>query len=196
MLQLVRLVTALVFLDRSPADALRLYASLFISLGAHVVAAIALLILPLTGWLDPEPDPITIEIVEPLAATTMPHSQKPASSLPPEVANLSTDLDLDLDVDLDAPVFIHPVQAMPAERTKKFALTQIAQYTFDTTLCLGSLVFSGVLDRFPKLKLILSGFHEAALMTQAVKRLAHPGEKMVFQYTTSSTSLQKKLGVQ
>ena len=59
-------------------------------------------------------------------------------------------------VDLDAPVFIHPVQAMPAERTKKFALTQIAQYTFDTTLCLGSLVFSGVLDRFPKLKLILS----------------------------------------
>ncbi|RVT54504.1 hypothetical protein ENE75_04085 [Rubrivivax albus] len=43
------------------------------------------------------------EIVEPLAATTMPHSQKPASSLPPDVANLSTDLDLDLDVDLDAP---------------------------------------------------------------------------------------------
>ncbi|MCP5284407.1 MAG: hypothetical protein H6933_05880 [Burkholderiaceae bacterium] len=43
------------------------------------------------------------EIVEPLAATTMPHSQKPASSLPPDVANLSADLDLDLDVDLDAP---------------------------------------------------------------------------------------------
>jgi pilus assembly protein FimV len=43
------------------------------------------------------------EMVEPLGATTMPHSQKPPSSLPPEVANLSTDLDLDLDVDLDAP---------------------------------------------------------------------------------------------
>lgn len=59
-------------------------------------------------------------------------------------------------VELDAPVFIHPVQAMPAPRTAKFALTQVAQYTFDTTLCLGSLIFSGVLDRFPKLKLILS----------------------------------------
>jgi aminocarboxymuconate-semialdehyde decarboxylase len=59
-------------------------------------------------------------------------------------------------VALDAPIFIHPVQAMPAPRTAKFALSQIAQYTFDTTLCVGSLIFSGVLDRFPQLRLILS----------------------------------------
>jgi thioredoxin reductase (NADPH) len=55
----------------------------------------------------------------------------------------------------------------------------------------------GDINWYPgKLKLILSGFHEAALMTQAVKRIAHPDQKLVFQYTTSSTSLQKKLGVQ
>src|SRR5579884_4047097 len=59
-------------------------------------------------------------------------------------------------VELDAPVFIHPVQAMPTPRTAKFALTQIAQYTFDTTLCVGSLIFSGVLDRFPTLRLVLA----------------------------------------
>jgi aminocarboxymuconate-semialdehyde decarboxylase len=59
-------------------------------------------------------------------------------------------------VKLDAPVFIHPVQAMPPPRVAKFALVQIAQYTFDTTLCVGSLIFSGVLDRFPTLRLILS----------------------------------------
>jgi thioredoxin reductase (NADPH) len=46
-----------------------------------------------------------------------------------------------------------------------------------------------------KLKLILSGFHEAALMSQAAKRIVHPNQRIVFQYTTSSTSLQKKLGV-
>jgi aminocarboxymuconate-semialdehyde decarboxylase len=57
---------------------------------------------------------------------------------------------------LNAPVFIHPVQAMPTPRIAKFALTQIAQYTFDTTLCVGSLIFSGVLDRFPTLRIILS----------------------------------------
>jgi thioredoxin reductase (NADPH) len=43
------------------------------------------------------------------------------------------------------------------------------------------------------LKLILSGFHEAALMSQAAKRIVSPGERIIFQYTTSSTSLQKKL---
>ncbi|MEQ1952444.1 NAD(P)/FAD-dependent oxidoreductase [Mesorhizobium sp. CN2-181] len=54
----------------------------------------------------------------------------------------------------------------------------------------------GDINTYPgKLKLILSGFHEAALMTQAAKRIVSPGERVVFQYTTSSTSLQKKLGV-
>ena len=54
----------------------------------------------------------------------------------------------------------------------------------------------GDINSYPgKLKLILSGFHEAALMTQAAKRICSPGERIVFQYTTSSTNLQKKLGV-
>jgi thioredoxin reductase (NADPH) len=54
----------------------------------------------------------------------------------------------------------------------------------------------GDINTYPgKLKLILSGFHEAALMAQAAKRIVHPDERVVFQYTTSSSSLQKKLGV-
>jgi thioredoxin reductase (NADPH) len=46
-----------------------------------------------------------------------------------------------------------------------------------------------------KLKLILCGFHEAALMAQAAFHICRPNEKLRFQYTTSSSSLQKKLGV-
>jgi thioredoxin reductase (NADPH) len=46
-----------------------------------------------------------------------------------------------------------------------------------------------------KLKLILSGFHEGALMAQKAHHYVHPEKRLVFQYTTSSTSLQKKLGV-
>ncbi|MBI1328896.1 MAG: ferredoxin--NADP(+) reductase [Alphaproteobacteria bacterium] len=46
-----------------------------------------------------------------------------------------------------------------------------------------------------KLKLILSGFHEAALMAQAAFHIVKPNEKLRFQYTTSSSNLQKKLGV-
>jgi thioredoxin reductase (NADPH) len=54
----------------------------------------------------------------------------------------------------------------------------------------------GDINTYPgKLKLILSGFHEAALMAQKAHHYVHPEKRLVFQYTTSSTSLQKKLGV-
>jgi thioredoxin reductase (NADPH) len=54
----------------------------------------------------------------------------------------------------------------------------------------------GDINNYPgKLKLILSGFHEAALMSQAAHRIVHPDRKLRFQYTTSSTDLQQKLGV-
>jgi len=54
----------------------------------------------------------------------------------------------------------------------------------------------GDINWYPgKLKLILSGFHEAALMAQAAVRIVHPDRKIRFQYTTSSSDLQQKLGV-
>jgi thioredoxin reductase (NADPH) len=54
----------------------------------------------------------------------------------------------------------------------------------------------GDINHYPgKLKLILSGFHEAALMSHAAFRIIRPEEKLRFQYTTSSTDLQKKLGI-
>jgi thioredoxin reductase (NADPH) len=54
----------------------------------------------------------------------------------------------------------------------------------------------GDINTYPgKLKLILCGFHEAALMAQAAVHIVFPDKKIVFQYTTSSSSLQKKLGV-
>lgn len=54
----------------------------------------------------------------------------------------------------------------------------------------------GDINTYPgKLKLILSGFHEAALMAQEAHRIVYPDKKLTFQYTTSSSSLQKKLGV-
>jgi thioredoxin reductase (NADPH) len=54
----------------------------------------------------------------------------------------------------------------------------------------------GDINTYPgKLKLILSGFHEVALMAQKAHRYVFPDKRLVFQYTTSSTSLHKKLGV-
>lgn len=54
----------------------------------------------------------------------------------------------------------------------------------------------GDINTYPgKLKLILSGFHEAALMSRQAFRYIYPEAKLKFEYTTSSSSLQKKLDV-
>jgi aminocarboxymuconate-semialdehyde decarboxylase len=105
----------------------------------------------------------------------LPHPQESAAELEYAVRELGavgavlaanvegTNLgELDLDafwqkvVALNVGVFIHPVQAQPLPRSAKFGLLQIAQYTVDTTLCVGSLIGAGVLDRFPELRLLLS----------------------------------------
>jgi thioredoxin reductase (NADPH) len=66
--------------------------------------------------------------------------------------------------------------------------------SFETTI--PGLFAIGDINTYPgKLKLILSGFHEAALMAQKAYHYVYPEKRLVFQYTTSSTSLQKKLGV-
>jgi thioredoxin reductase (NADPH) len=54
----------------------------------------------------------------------------------------------------------------------------------------------GDINWYPgKLKLILSGFHEAALASHAAFALARPEQKLRFQYTTSSSELQTRLKV-
>ncbi len=68
--------------------------------------------------------------------------------------------------------------------TEKFATDQTGIYAI------------GDINHYPgKLKLILSGFHEAALMAHDAFKIIYPDQKLTFQYTTSSSSLQKKLGV-
>lgn len=59
-------------------------------------------------------------------------------------------------VELDVPVFVHPTQPAQPPRTRKYGMLQVVQYTYDTTASVGSLIFGGVLDRFPALRLILS----------------------------------------
>jgi len=54
----------------------------------------------------------------------------------------------------------------------------------------------GDINIYPgKKKLILSGFHEAALAAFAAREYINPGEKVHLQYTTTSPALHKRLGV-
>ena len=54
----------------------------------------------------------------------------------------------------------------------------------------------GDINTYPgKKKLILSGFHEAALAAFGVQKLLHPDQKVHLQYTTTSPIMHKRLGV-
>lgn len=64
--------------------------------------------------------------------------------------------------------------------------------TFETNI--SGIYAVGDINTYPgKLKLILSGFHECALMSHAVYKKINPEVKLTLQYTTTSSSLQKKL---
>ncbi len=71
---------------------------------------------------------------------------------------------------------------------------QVSTESFETSspgiFCIGDMC------HYPgKLKLILSGFHESALMAHACFHYARPNQKLRFEHTTSSSAIQAKLGV-
>jgi thioredoxin reductase (NADPH) len=69
--------------------------------------------------------------------------------------------------------------------TEKFETSQTGIYAI------------GDINYYPgKLKLILSGFHEGALMAQAAFKYINPEKTYRFEYTTASTRIHQKLGVQ
>ncbi|MEZ5566408.1 MAG: NAD(P)/FAD-dependent oxidoreductase [Gammaproteobacteria bacterium] len=66
--------------------------------------------------------------------------------------------------------------------------------TFQTNIP-GVFAIGDICDYPGKKKLILSGFHEAALAAFAAKAIIEPGKKVHLQYTTTSPIMHKRLGV-
>jgi len=56
---------------------------------------------------------------------------------------------------LGLPLFLHPVFVIGEERLKRFYLTNLLGNPFETAIAAAHLVFGGVLDRFPKLEVVL-----------------------------------------
>lgn len=72
-------------------------------------------------------------------------------------------------------------------------LVPVDTATFETNL--PGVFAIGDINVYPgKMKLILSGFHEAALMAKKAFTYVHPDRRYRFQYTTSSSNLHTKLG--
>jgi aminocarboxymuconate-semialdehyde decarboxylase len=74
--------------------------------------------------------------------------------------------------ELGLPVFLHPLKVMGMEdRLSQYFLANLLGNPFDTTIAAAHLVFSGVLDRFPKLEFALP--HGGGSLPFLLGRLAH-----------------------
>ena len=85
-----------------------------------------------------------------------------------------------------------PMVDWPASRKKNQFIVDTEKFQTDQD----GLYAIGDINWYPgKKKLILSGFHEAALAAFAIKEQLNPGKKASLQYTTTSTLMHQRLGV-
>jgi thioredoxin reductase (NADPH) len=91
---------------------------------------------------------------------------------------------------------LHPKLGPIAEWGLDIQKKQIAVDTEKFQTNIPGIYAVGDINTYPgKKKLILSGFHEAALAAFAIKEYLEPGKKVHLQYTTTSPLMHKRLGV-
>jgi aminocarboxymuconate-semialdehyde decarboxylase len=72
---------------------------------------------------------------------------------------------------LDAPLFLHPFRVMGGDRMKRHFLENVCGNPFETTQAAVTLFFSGVFDRWPGLRILLS--HCGGTLPLVAGRVAH-----------------------
>jgi thioredoxin reductase (NADPH) len=91
---------------------------------------------------------------------------------------------------------MHPALGPIADWGLGLDRSQIAVDTAHFATNVPGIYAVGDVNTYPgKRKLILSGFHEAALAAFAAKEHLNPGAKVHLQYTTTSPLMQRRLGV-
>jgi len=68
---------------------------------------------------------------------------------------------------LDVPLFVHPANPPGRERMADYELAVVSGYLFDSTLNVFHMIFGGLLDRFPKLRLVITHAGGYALLLRA-----------------------------
>jgi len=86
-----------------------------------------------------------------------------------------------------------PIEQWGLEIKRK--MIGVSTETFETSIA-GIFAIGDIADYPGKKKLILSGFHEAALAAFAAKAIIEPGKKVPLQYTTTSPIMHQRLGVE
>lgn len=74
-------------------------------------------------------------------------------------------------VELDLPVLLHPAKPVTIEQVKAYEMTSSLGNMFDDTIALTRIIMSGILDEFPKLKLVCP--HLGGTLPFIIGRLDH-----------------------
>jgi predicted TIM-barrel fold metal-dependent hydrolase len=74
-------------------------------------------------------------------------------------------------VELDVPILLHPAKPVTTEFVKGYEMTSSLGNMFDNTIALTRIIMSGILDEFPKLKLVCP--HLGGTLPYIVGRLDH-----------------------
>jgi aminocarboxymuconate-semialdehyde decarboxylase len=69
----------------------------------------------------------------------------------------------------EAPIFIHPTSPRALEGIEEYRLTAVLGFLFDTTVAVARLIYAGVLERYPRLKLVLG--HLGGTLPYLVERM-------------------------
>src|SRR5215475_13085767 len=72
---------------------------------------------------------------------------------------------------LNVPIFLHPLNVIGAQRLSNYYLHNLLGNPFDTAVAAANLIFSGLLDRFPKLQICLP--HAGGAFPYLIGRLNH-----------------------
>lgn len=72
---------------------------------------------------------------------------------------------------LELPILIHPTTPLMSEVMMEYGLTTVVGFLFDTTLAVLRLIFSGVLEKYKGLKLILP--HAGSIIPYLISRIDH-----------------------
>ena len=71
----------------------------------------------------------------------------------------------------DIPIFIHPTNPVESKRLTKYYLSNLIGFPMDTTIAASQLIFGGVFEQFPKLKICLA--HAGGTLPFLLGRLQH-----------------------
>jgi aminocarboxymuconate-semialdehyde decarboxylase len=73
--------------------------------------------------------------------------------------------------ELDVPIFVHPNNPAGTERVRDYYLVNFLAYPLESAVMAAQLVFGGILDRYPRLKICLS--HAGGVLPFLLGRLEH-----------------------